>query len=289
MPDLESLKIPKPKNAKDGDEYFDTVSVVSKGQNLINEPPAELVELPSHGYLYKEATSDPEILQKGGLRIRPMTIHEEKILSTPRLVKSGQALDMIFRNVIKSQIDPANLLSSDRVFIMLWLRNISYGNIYKFQIQCQNPNCQRKFEWEVDLNNHPIKEFDNPEISEPFELLLPVSKHKILFRLPRGTDEIEIIKMQNQPKKMNDTDDSIVRRLSSAVLKVIRPDGSELPPNQKEMFIESLIARDASIFRNKLEELDCGIEDIKGIACPYCENTFDSVIPITESFFRTTD
>lgn len=289
MSDLNDLKIPKPKNAKSNDDYYDNVNIIQKGQSLMFEPAAELVEIPSRGYLYKGTTTDPEILEKGGIRVRPMTVHEEKILSTPRLVKSGQALDMVFRNVIKSQIDPSNLLSSDRVFVMLWLRNISYGNVYKFSIQCQNQNCQKKFETEIDLNKHPIKELTDPNISEPFEITLPVSKFKLIFRLPRGIDEIEIIKMQNQPKKIDDTDDSIVKRLSSVVLKIIKPDGIELPINQKDLFIESMVARDASTFRNKLEELDCGIEDIKDIVCPFCEQQFNATIPITENFFRTTD
>ena len=110
-----------------------------------------------------------------------MTVHEEKILSTTRLVKS-QALDMIFQNVIESKgkggtpLDVTQLLSSDRVFIMLWLRSVSYGNGYKFNIQC--PSCQQRFEHVVDLSNHPIKELDkeNP-ITEPLTFTFPLSKY----------------------------------------------------------------------------------------------------------------
>jgi T4 bacteriophage base plate protein len=292
----DKVSIPTPKNLKPGDNFYESISSVkgAEGQQMAFEPPAELVEIPSHGYLYKDITDDPDILEKGGIRVRPMTVHEEKILSTPRLIKSGQALDLLFANVIKSAgkngepLDPSALLSSDRVFIMLWLRSVSYGNVYKFQITCPNNACQKRFEHEVDLSTHPIREMTDPDIKEPFEIILPISKYRLLFRLPRGKDELEIIKMQNQPKKMNETDDTIVKRLSSVIIKAYDPNQAELPRAMIDSFIESLIAGDASYFREELIKLDSGIEDIKGITCPHCDYEFDTPIPITENFFRST-
>lgn len=278
---LESLGIPETRNSTSG------IGFKANQTNLMFEPPAELVEIPSHGYLYKEVTDDPDILEKGSVRVRPMTVHEEKILTTSRIVKSGQALDMIFANCIKSRINPQDLLSSDRVFLMLWLRSISYGNLYKFNLTCQNPSCGRRFEYEVDLSEHPINEIENPNISEPIEVELPVMKYKVWFRLPRGKDEIEIIKMQNKPKKVDDTDESVVQRLSSVLMKVEDPNGNEVPANQYQAFVESLVGRDASAIRNALDRNDAGVEDIKGIQCPHCDFEFDTPIPITENFFRS--
>ena len=290
---MSDTDIPTPKNAKPGDEFFEnsevgsTNSPSSGGEGFFFEPASELVEIPSHGYLYNDITDDTDVLESGSLRIRPMTVKEEKILTTTRLVRSGQALDLIFRNVVKSKIEPSQMLSSDRVFIMLWLRSVSYGNIYKFNLQC--PSCQGRFEYEVDLSQHKIVEFENKNVTEPFSLELPISGATIQYRLPRGTDEIEIIKMQNQPKKMNDADESIVKRLASILVKVETKDDQEVPKKYYQQFIESLVARDASIFRSDLENNDCGIEDIKDISCPHCGYEYDTAIPITENFFRTTE
>lgn len=293
---MSDLNIPVPKNAKPGDTFYENLpqgSNGSAGQKLSFAPPAEFVELPSHGILYGGITDDPDILEKGGIRIRPMTVHEEKILSTTRLVKSGQALDMVFQNVIESKgkngqdLDVSQLLSSDRVFIMLWLRSVSYGNQYKFNIQC--PSCKQKFEFMVDLSTHPIKEFEkDTPLEEPFQFTLPISKYTLTFRLPRGVDEIELIKMGNAAKKIDQTDDSIVRRLQSLIFKIER-DGQVVPKEQHADFIESLIAGDASAFRRELDRIDAGVEDIKGIICPSCEYEFDTSIPVTESFFRTSE
>lgn len=282
---LEDLGIQEPKNTRPGDSFYKTNQTA--GPNLMFEPPAELVEIPSHGYLYRDVTADPDILEKGSIKIRPMTVHEEKILTTSRIVKSGQALDMIFDNCIKSDINSQDLLSSDRVFLMLWLRSISYGNLYKFNLTCQNPSCGKRFEYEVDLSEHPIHEIEDPNVKEPFEVTLPIMKYRVWVRLPRGKDEIEIIKMQNKPKKVNDTDESIVQRLSSVIQKVEDPDGNEVPADQYQAFVESLVGRDASTIRNALDRNDAGVEDIKGIQCPHCDFEFDTPIPITENFFRS--
>lgn len=292
---MSDLNIPTPRNIKPGDQFYENIqsTPANNAQSSVFLPPAEFVELPSHGILYGGITDDPDILDKGGLKIRPMTVNEEKILSTTRLVKSGQALDMVFQNVITSTgkagqpLDVGQLLSSDRVFIMLWLRSVSYGNEYKFDIQC--PSCQQRFEESVDLSAHPIKEMSKESpISEPLVFELPISKYILTYRLPRGVDEIELIKLGNAAKKVNQTDDSIVRRLQSLIFKIER-DGVEVPKNQHSSFIESMIAGDASAFRQELERVDAGVEDIKGITCPSCGYEFDTSIPITESFFRTTE
>lgn len=284
---LKELGIENVSNTAPGSQPKSFNNTATAGSNMMFEPDAELVEIPSHGYLYKNVTNDPDILERGSLRIRPMTVHEEKILTTSRLVRSGQALDLIFRNCIKSDIDPSELLSSDRIYVMLWLRSISYGNTYKFWIQSQDPSNPGRFQWEVDLNEHPIKEFTDSKIAEPFEVELP-SGYKIWFRLPRGKDELEIIKMQNQPKGMDDTDDTIVKRLSSIIIKATRKTGEEIPAAQYDAFVNSLIARDASAFRNKIDEIDCGIEDII-VTDPRTGYEFSSSIPITEDFFRVTE
>jgi len=282
---LKELGIENVSNSKPGFKSFNNTA--TQGSNLMFEPDAELVEIPSHGYLYKDVTSDPDIIEKGSIRIRPMTVHEEKILTTARLVRSGQALDLIFRNCIKSDIDPGELLSSDRVFIMLWLRSISYGNIYKFWLQSQDPANPGRFQWEVDIKNHPIKEFTDSDIKEPFDVVLP-SGYKIVFRLPRGKDELEIIKMNNQPKAAQETDETIVKRLSSIIVKAYKKDGSEIPSSHYDGFINSLIAKDASAFRKAIDDIDCGIEDIV-VNDPRSGYEFKTTIPITEDFFRVTE
>ena len=280
---------PMPKNARPGDTFYSDNMQPNVASKFFFEPPAETVIIPSHGYLYRNVTQDLDIIENGSIKIRPMTVAEEKILATPRLVKSGQAIDMVFEACIKSKIDPKELLSSDRVFLMLWLRSISYGNIYKFTLTSPEPGNPVRFEYEVDLSNHPITEFNDETMTEPFEFTFPKCQYKVSFRLPRGKDEIEIMKMGNAPKKMDDKDETIVKRLTSIIMKLQDSKGEEVPQMYYQSFINQLMAGDASSWRNKLQDLDCGVEDIKDIQVPGSDYIFDTPIPITESFFRVTE
>jgi hypothetical protein len=204
------------------------------------------------------------------------------------LVKTGQALDLIFRNCIKSRIDPTELLSSDRVYLMLWLRSISYGNIYKFWIQSQDPSAtQKRIQWEVDLSKQPIREFTDPTIQEPFTIVLPYSKKTVVYRLPRGKDEVEMMKLQNQTKALDAIDQSGVQRLISVIVAIVNADGTQIDRKMYNREISGWVTRDASELRNALNDNDCGIEPIM-IQDPNTGYEFEVQIPITEDFFRVT-
>lgn len=248
------------------------------------EPPAELVDLPSHGYLYEDVTEDEDILN-GQIRIRPMTHHEEKILATNRLIKSGQALDMVFQNCIKSKIAPEDLLTSDRLFLMFWLRGISYGHEYSFQIRCQNPACERKFKFTADISQQPIKEIDQ-SVKEPIVVKLPKTQATVHYHLPRGRDEKEARRESNQVVDVNAIDNSTTKRLKALIEKIDDPEGNEIPKKDWLSFLDSLIAYDSSVLREDMMDKDGGVEPIQDIECPHCGETFDSDIPVTADFFR---
>jgi len=256
------------------------------GETPAFEPPAEEVELPSHGYLYQNATSDKLVLN-GKLLIRPMTMTEEKILSTNRLIKTGQALNMVFRNCIKSDIDPEDLLSSDRIFLMYWLRAISYGPEYTFTLRCPNPTCPvGKFKYTVDISKQPVKEM-SADIKEPIELKLKRSGATIFYNLSRGRTETQARQLRNK-KLINatDIDNTSTERLGLLIKKIVTPQGEELEVSKWNMFLNSLIGEDSSIIRDDMNEKDAGIEPIKNIRCPHCDEEFDEDIPITTEFFR---
>jgi len=247
------------------------------------EPPAELVALPSHGLLYKDDTKDEDVLS-GQISVRPMTHTEEKILTTSRLIKSGQALDMVYKNCIKSAIDPLDLLSTDRLFLMFWLRGISYGHNYTFSMRC--PECDKSFKWTVDISKHPVKEITE-ELEEPIAIKLPRSGATVYYYLSRGRVEKKLREMRDkQLVSALAIDDTTTRRMILLTDRIITPEGEELKKNKWEIFLDSLIGEDAATIRDDMIEKDAGVEPIKDIECPYCESSFDSNIPVTVDFFR---
>ena len=281
--DISSLNIAN----KSPDEAIQEIKAGANDVHIptpVMEPPAEVVELPSHGALYKDVTDDPDILE-GKIRIRPMTLTEEKILATTRLIKTGQALDMVFRNCIKSKIDPLDLLSSDRLYLMFYLRGISYGNEYTFTLRCPNPNCGRQFRYTVDISQQPVKEMGE-DIEEPIKVELPKTKAIIYYHLPRGRDEVALRKLEEKTLHTSDVDNSATERFIRLIDRIEAPDGTELEKKEWRSFLNSLIAYDISYLREDMSEKDGGIEAIKSLTCPYCAEEFDADIPITVDFFR---
>ncbi|MEE8578022.1 MAG: hypothetical protein V3T31_12265, partial [candidate division Zixibacteria bacterium] len=101
--------------------------------------PWEDITLPSHGAYYKGG------IPNGIVRVKAMGIHAEKILATQRLAQSGQSIDYLFRRCVQfpkvdgKEVDPADLLAGDRIFLLYVLRGITHGNIYEFMLKC--PSC----------------------------------------------------------------------------------------------------------------------------------------------------
>src|SRR4051812_28309628 len=57
----------------------------------------EEVTFPSLGRFYDDTVAPPD----GVIHVRCMTGEEEQILATPRYIKKGQAINMIFRNCVR--------------------------------------------------------------------------------------------------------------------------------------------------------------------------------------------
>ena len=83
----------------------------------------EEILLPSKGKFY-DGTNGPS---DGIISLRPMTGEEEQILATPRFVRKGQAINMIFQKCIKENFKVENFLTVDRTYMLLYLRGISYS------------------------------------------------------------------------------------------------------------------------------------------------------------------
>ncbi|WP_447516277.1 hypothetical protein, partial [Clostridioides difficile] len=64
-----------------------------------------------------------------------MTGEEEQILATPRFVRKGQAINMIFQRCLKEQFRPEQFLTIDRTYILIYLRGISYSPNYDVEVK----------------------------------------------------------------------------------------------------------------------------------------------------------
>ena len=132
----------------------------------------EEIELPSKGRFY-DGTNGPT---NGVVAIRPMTGEEEQILATPRFVRKGQAINMIFSKCMKDDHSPGNPLTVDRTYLLIYLRGISYSPQYDVEVKC--PECEKKFATTIDLNTlyvEPCPEDFGPDLTD----VLPTIKIQV--------------------------------------------------------------------------------------------------------------
>jgi hypothetical protein len=256
--------------------------VIQTGKRRELSPDAVRVAVPSLGIFYGEDCED------GIFYIRPMKVKEEKILSTARLVKSGEAIDRILDSCIDSpNIPSSKLLLSDKGFLIITLRRISYGDIYEFGMKCQS--CEEKYTDSVDLKTLRVAYLDENIVDSDLEVTLPKSGHIIRYRLLTSKDEEIITRKQKQKRKVTNAhdyiDDTLIDRL---ILSTVCVDGDNLDEKNLYDFYENLSVIDSEALRDEIQEKSIGI-DLEIISeCPNCYAENQIILPIDENFFRHT-
>jgi hypothetical protein len=236
----------------------------------------EKVTLPSKGKFYNGEDGPTD----GEISIRPMTGEEEQILATQRFIKKGTALDMIFSRCIKEPFKVENLLTVDRTYLLIYLRGISYSNIYEVEIKC--PECDSKFSTELDLNELEV-EYCPENFGPLLEDKLPTSGLSFSYRLSRGGDETEIQRhRERRVKNFGDsTDDTLIYRTA---LLIERIEGIT-EKRELQTLVKNLPISDVNYLRNCTSEPPFGVDTKVQIACPMCLAEFEVELPLESNFF----
>lgn len=154
------------------------------------------VDLPSQGILYGEA------FRSGQVIVAPMSTREEKMLA------SGQSqglVDMLIERCVFTDtgaplpMGANDFLVGDRLFLMMAVRAVSFGQDYTFQMKC---DCGQEFQHTTKIPDDLATVFLDDDFREPFEVELPYTAKtkgidrpvKLTLRLLRGSDEKAITK-----------------------------------------------------------------------------------------------
>lgn len=237
----------------------------------------EEIELPSKGRFY-DGSNGPAT---GVVAIRPMTGEEEQILATPRFVRKGQAINMIFSKCLKEDFRPENLLTVDRTYLLIYLRGISYSPEYDVEVKC--PECEKKFGTSLDLNSLYVESCPD-DFGPTLTDVLPTSKYKFSYRLSTGKDEQEIQDYRDRRIKMfgdASADDTLTHRTAQLLVEI------EGLADKRELqtLIKSLPISDVAHIRNCVNEPPFGVDTDVEIVCPSCLHEFTVDLPLEANFF----
>lgn len=238
----------------------------------------EEVVLPSRGKFY-DGVIAPE---NGKINIRCMTGEEEEILATPRYIKKGQAINMIFRNCVREPINPDKLLTIDRTWLLIYLRGISYTPEYEVDVRCTE--CATKFQTSIDLDHLKVNYCPDNFSMDDLADALPKSGYKFTYRLATGNDE-NVIQEHRDRRIKNQVDGGRDDTWSFRASLLIE----EIEGLNDQEAIQTLISRlpiqDVAYLRTLMIDQPFGVETKVTIVCPSCTEPFQVEMPMDTNFF----
>lgn len=245
----------------------------SQTQDVQFQAPFDVIPLPSKGLLYPG--------QQGSVKVEYMTAMDENILTSPNLIKSGKAIEMLLERKIKESAVPYDkLLVGDRNAIMIWLRATGYGEIYP--VKLTDPTSGVEFEHEIDLTTLKTKELAaEPDEKGEFSFELPRSKKKIKFTLLTVGDERAIINRADKYEKTtkSQVSQTLTYRLQAQIKEI---DGNR-DINFIQQFVNMMPAYDSLKFREYSDNIEPGIDMSAEVEGP--TGTFQASITLGLNFF----
>lgn len=217
------------------------------------------VDLPSRSKFYSLANpSEP-------ISVRAMTFQDEKAMVSNRNVDIDIINTLLSRCV--ENVNVMELLLIDKLFLIMKLREISYGDEYKATITC--PSCRKNNEVGFKLSELTVKyvpeDYCNPHLDH-----FPVLGKDVAIELPRVKDEKYLTNVET-------TTTNFWRFIT------------EIDGHTKKTIIskvaESLPLKDAHVVLDVLGGDGFGVDTKVQFICNHCPNTEVIDLPITADFF----
>jgi len=271
-------------SADDTPTMVDDQSAPTKNSLLSFATPTEIVELPSRGIFY--GPGHP-LHGKDTVEIKFMTAKEEDILTSPALLKKGQALERLMQSIMIDNVNPADLLIADRNAVLMAARVTGYGANYPVTVVC--PACENSFENEFDLSKYAEGyDFEDPEESlfnftreKTFEIELPTSKVLVEIKAMTGREENFLQKARDMKSKNNLPETNLTDLFRSMIIKA---NGIE-NKSQIAEFIDNMPAMDSRYLRVAYTKAMPSVNFSQAAECTNCGNVAETEVPVTAEFF----
>jgi len=239
----------------------------------------EEIQLPSKGRFYDGSNGPPD----GVINIRAMTGSEEEILATPKFVKKGQALDMIFKRCMKESYPTEQFLSADRTYILIYLRGISYSPQYDVEIRC--PETDKPFAETIQLDLLNVDYCpDNFSLGNLVDTL-PTTGFNFTYRLSQGNDEKQVQDYRDRRIKEFDmsgqSDDTLLYRTALLVEQI---EGISDKHELREL-LKRLPINDVAYLRTVVNDPPFGVDTKIEITSPFTMSEFEIELPLEANFF----
>lgn len=252
-------------------------------QNI--DVPFDEIMIPSKGIFYKNKQSS--------FLVKYLTAKEENVLTSPSLIESGRAIEMVLDSCILDwDGDMSDILIGDKNAVLLYLRSTSYGDGINYTYECSN--CKKETEDKILLSTLEMKEIDIiPDENGLFSFVLPKLKTKekqditVKFKPRTVGDEITINNIIRDDKK--DLNGNKIDRTIEARYKVqIKSINNNSDENYIKNVIKMMPISDSYDLRTFMDKVEPGINNVVQTTCKNCQNISSNIIPINSNFFGLT-
>jgi len=239
----------------------DEDAIEAEVNSILEHLPVETaveVELPSRGRFY----GSEGVLVK----VKPLTFEDEKAIVSIKNSKTTNPLSVILSRCVEG-VDTNHLVFMDKMFLIMKIRELSYGEEYLAQVIC--PRCTSENPLSFNLADLEVK-YVPDDFTEPIEVDLPRLKKKAAVRLPRVHDEPYV---QDGEMMM----DNLWRFVISL--------DENTNPTVISKALRKLPSADVHTLINAITTTSFGIETKAKFKCFNCKEVHLIDIPISENFF----
>lgn len=170
------------------------------------------------------------------------------------------------------------MLTGDRIVALVKLRVATYGPELDFKVQCDNEACRRRFDVDLNLDTglviKPLSDDDRTAYTSGNVLKTSIDvdgkTHEISFHLLTGKDELRMATVNERANGQQVTM-SLAQRIDAI---------SDVHPNDKVRWIETLDLDTMTELVEKLDAHDCGVETNIECECTHCGNFMEVSLPL---------
>ena len=135
--------------------------------------PGRTFALPSLGVFYTHGELDDSV-KKGEVLVYPMVTVDEIAMKTPDKLLNGTAIEEVFRRCIPQVQKPMELLALDVDFLLICLRELTYGNEYEM-LYTHDCKDAKEHNYIVPLKTFiaGTKKINTRKVTKDYSLILP--------------------------------------------------------------------------------------------------------------------
>lgn len=246
--------------------------------------PGKIFQLPSRGIFYTNNELN-KMVKDGEIHVHPMSAIDEINMKNPDMLFSGRAIEEVCKSCIPDIIDPYQLLARDVDAIMLFLRMVTYGNIFEIEIKhtCENAK-EHSYNVNLEAILNTMAYLDPTESTEKYSIDMP-NGQVIRIQPAKYQHVVELLQRNEKRKEYSSKDiaDNIIHNLLNLIVDV---DGITDKKDIEE-WLRQVPATFVTKLAKSIEELNqWGPSTVTEITCKDCGEQVKLELPLNPiSFF----